>query len=565
MGYLLEALGRGLLAELLAAFENQLPGFQEDEPDELRARQASSPTSVDLALRLGMSCLRSRRLSEALRVFQNALELGPPSAQPALGLACVYDELGQLDQALRYLSIAQAHDPQDPAIAFAMGVCHERREEVDAATVNYRRALELCPHLRNACERLAAIALHQGDLEAAIVYYERLAEFEPGDVDVLLSLANLLLLTGRPREASDHYQQALVIEPDLAEEALPETEGLDADNRLAEAIKTLESLVCKYPNMAPFHIHLGDLYAKSGADRAAIEQYRAALDAQPDLLEATVKLGTQHLRLERYADAAQTFNRAVELNDRLMLGFVGLGVSQHTAGNQHEALATLDLAASLEPSTTLLFAETARLHLRAERAEQADLRGQSGMYADDDEEEEPDHQELLEEVLRRHRRALLASPNHADLHYRYGLLLRQVGEYEEAIQAFRHAVELNPCYAKALIKLGILLKETGEVEEAIAVFRQALALDNRYVDVHYQLGLLFAQRNRFELAVEEFEQAVAGNERNVAFRANLALALQNIGMLDRAAASWRAICELSRTGDSVLERRQQFLREVNRE
>jgi tetratricopeptide (TPR) repeat protein len=253
----------------------------------------------------------------------------------------------------------------------------------------------------------------------------------------------------------------------------------------------------------------------------------------------------------------------VELNDRLMLAFVGLGVSQHSAGSAHEALASFDLAASLEPSTTLLFAEAARLHLQAQRGvprpgpreSGARLSGYfpavgvvnrpRGRCHSAGTEASPRDEDLLRESIRRHRQGLLRAPEHADLHYRHGLLLRQAGEYEGAIEAFRDAVRINPHYAKALIKLGICLKETGQTEEAIAVFKQALLLDNRYVDVHYQLGLLFAQRNRFELAVEEFEQAVSGNARNTAFRANLALALQNIGMLDRAAATWRSICELS--------------------
>lgn len=45
MSYLLETLGRGLLVELLSAFENQLPGFSE-EPEPLRDRLAASPSSA---------------------------------------------------------------------------------------------------------------------------------------------------------------------------------------------------------------------------------------------------------------------------------------------------------------------------------------------------------------------------------------------------------------------------------------------------------------------------------------------------------------------------------------
>lgn len=46
------------------------------------------------------------------------------------------------------------------------------------------------------------------------------------------------------------------------------------------------------------------------------------------------------------------------------------------------------------------------------------------------------------------------------------------------------------------------------------------------------------------MAVEHFERAVAGHPTNVAFQGNLALALQNMGMVDRAQATWQIVREL---------------------
>jgi tetratricopeptide (TPR) repeat protein len=109
------------------------------------------------------------------------------------------------------------------------------------------------------------------------------------------------------------------------------------------------------------------------------------------------------------------------------------------------------------------------------------------------------------------------------------------------------------------VKLAVCLKEAGHTGEAIELFQRTLTLKPECVDVHYQLGLIFAQRNRFDLALEEFEQAVAGNAANLDFRANLALALQNIGMVDKATATWREICELSRDNDSVLMERRRVV------
>ena len=540
MSYLLETLGRGLLGRLSDAFRTHLPKVDSRDERSLRRKHEDAPTSADLALQLGTLCLEQMRLREAQEAFETALRLDPDTRAAALGLACVHDELGQPEDAIRALSVAAAHDPSDPATSFAIGYCYERAHNETAAVANYRHAIELHPYLRNAHERLAALAVRRGDWDAAVESYGQLEEFEPEDLDVLLTLASLHLQRGAPEEAVELFQRALLVEPEC-EGALAEAAQLTQRGELSEAIGAVERLVNKFPGVPEFHVHLGDLYVKAGESGRAISEYRTALEYQPGFLEATIKLGTQQLRCGADREAAQSFARAVELNDRLITAFVGLGVAQQACAHEPEAGATFDLAASLEPNSTLLFSETTRLQLATERERRAgDSATQTAEVA------APTAQDILLEALRRHEQALYYHPNHADLHYRHGLLLRQLGETERAAEAFQAAVWINPQYTKALVKLGLCLKELGRAAEAADAFQQAMTLKTEYVDLHYQLGLLFAQRSRFDLAVEEFEQAVQGNGRNVSLRANLALALQNIGMVDRAQATWRSICDLSR-------------------
>lgn len=541
MSYLMEMLGCGLLGELLSAFENQLPQCPEDDVRTLRKRRQDSPGCADLAVRHGMACLRDGLWAESKTAFEAGLELSDSPAQPALGLACVYDELGRLDETLRCLFLAHTHDPSDPAIVFAIAFCKERNGDADGAVDYYERAIALCPRLRNAFERLAAIAIRKRDLDEAARCYECLSQIEPGDIDVLMMLASLHLESGRSLEAIALFERALLIEPQSADGTIEEATELAEAGQITEAISKLQAFVKKYPGIPDFHVYLGDLHVKDGDDVSAMAEYEAALEIQPTYLEATVKLGTQHLRSGRYSEAAQAFNNAVELNDRLVTAYVGLGVAQDACGRTSESQATFDLAASLDPNSTLLFAETARLHLKAERTRRA-----RDVIVGGADETEPENDELFRQQILQYEQALALWPGHADLYYRYGLLLRQVGAYERATEAFEDAVRINPCYVKAIIKLGICQRERGRTDEAVATFRSALKLQGDAVDAHYELGLLFAQRNQFELAVEAFEAGLEHNREDVAFRANLALSLQAIGMLDRAASTWRSICDLTR-------------------
>jgi len=541
MSYLLEALGRGLLGHLWDAFEAQLPGASPEEAELLAARQRAAPTSFDLAMRAGSAHLHAARLSAARGMFETAARLDGPRHLPALGLACVYDELGQLRKALECLDQAQQYDPDDPAIAFAIGWCRERQGLAGAAAEAYWRAAELCPQLRNAHERLAALALRQRDWPAAHDRYAHLVRLEPGELACLLMLGGIELCQNEPQQAIETFQRALLLEPESADDVLEAAEELENDGQLRQAIDTLEKLVAKYPGVTEFRVHLGDLYVKAGDDEGAVAQYQAALELHPTFLEATVKLGTQHLRRQRYEEAAQEFNRAVELNDRLLLAFVGLGLAQHLAACEQDARATFDLAASLVPNSTLLFFETNRLYLKADRQTHAPV-----AFA------ELEQDDLLEEAVCRHRQILLAQPRRADVHYRLGMLLRQFGDFSGAVEAFRQAVALAPTHAQALIKLGITLWENGQTQEALSAFCRALTLDEQQAELHYQLGLLFAQRNRFDLTVEHVEATFDSEAAWAEFHHNLALALASIGMVDRADAAWRSTCELSACGGSTL-------------
>jgi tetratricopeptide (TPR) repeat protein len=249
------------------------------------------------------------------------------------------------------------------------------------------------------------------------------------------------------------------------------------------------------------------------------------------------------MRAGQYADAATRFSRGIEINDRLLTAYVGLGVAQHAAGRPADADASLEMAASIEPNSTLLYAEVARLQLKCAVQQEAESwLGLDGSECAGPPESRLD--DLVEQQIEHHQALARERPAHADVHYRLGLLLRQRGRLDEAIASFRHALAINPAYTKALIKLGLACQEAGRADEAIRMFQRALELHPDYVDVNYRLGVLFASRRQFELAVEHFGRAAARRPEIAEYREMLAMALENIGLIDRAKAMCHRVREM---------------------
>ncbi|MFQ5424959.1 MAG: tetratricopeptide repeat protein [Phycisphaerae bacterium] len=549
MSYLLEILGRGMLGRLGGAFDKVL-GLPCDETlEELAAAAEREPDNLNVRLRMGGLYLRRDDPAAARRVFQDILSADATVTAARVGLACALDDLGDIDAAVEQLRYAQRRDPNSPAILFCLGYCHERGGREEAAIRYYQDSVRLCPTLRNAHERLAALFLKQDELDLAVHHYMELCRLDPQHVDLHMTLANLLLKTGDAQAAIEHFEHVIAMEPDNWTARNDAIAAYEEAGLFREAIEHCHTMVEREPETADTRLRLGDLYARIGNDVAATTQYERAVELSPDFLEVYVRLGTQHLRGGRYQDAARSFALALELNDRLLSAYVGMGVAQRSAGRGDEAAAAFEMARDIEPNSTLLFSEVARMHLKASASEQADRYLDLSIHDDADEDREtvgpPEPTDLISEQIERHQRALRRRPNHADLHYRLGLLLRNRGQLDDAIRCFRKAVEINPSYMKALIKLGLALNEAGLTDEAVATFEAAMDLHPEYLDLHYQLGLLFAQRQQFELAIEQFEQAAEGNPQHVNFQANLALALQNMGLIDRARATWEIVCELA--------------------
>ena len=212
------------------------------------------------------------------------------------------------------------------------------------------------------------------------------------------------------------------------------------------------------------------------------------------------------------------------------------------------------MAAGVEPNSTLLFSEVARLQLKVAAARQA-KRYLSPEAITAAPEGPPDEHvtSLMERPIANLRAALEERPNHADLHYRLGLLLRQCGDLQGAIAEFNRALAINPQYLKALVKLALALRQAGDLPAAIAAAERALTLDPQAADLHYQLGLMFADQNQFALALDRFDHAVRQAPRNFEYVANLGLALQNMGLLDRATETWRTLFDVA-TPPAVAER-----------
>ncbi len=543
MSYLLEMLGRGADTDLEDLLARYYWSPQPRDIDELRQACEDRPDRLEAHLQLGLAYLRGSETEDAIRHLGHVCRQKPDHLAARLALSSAYLEQGDANSAIDHLRIASQNHPGEVPILFALGFCNEKLNERSTAAEYYRDVVRRDGSFLVARERLAAVAVALGETEEAVRQYVALRDARPELTWVRCALAHLYYRAGQYDLAVDEFETAIAMEPENWALLDDQVEALAAQGQLREAIERLHSLVAEQGDVADLHVRLADLYSQVGDDSAAMKHYLHAIDLEPNYLEGLVKLGTHQLIFGRWEEAAELFHRAADLNDQVLLSYVGLGVAQAAAGRRPDAINSFDLAAAVEPNSTLLLAETARLQLKVALADEFAKSFETGEPAKVSAADlTNDH--LLHMQIDRHVEEVARRPDHADLRYRYGVLLRAEGRHGDALEQFRKAVDLNPTYVQAIMKLGLVQQELGMYEDAIETYKAALEIKPHYVDLHYRLGVLYTDRRMFEEAVQHMEAASRGAPDNERIRAGLALSLQNMGLMDRASATWRSLWKI---------------------
>ncbi len=523
MSRLLEIFGRAIAfdtADLIWHWLNTVR-LPEDDPPSDRCEH----------LRKTIELMSLKKLDAAAEHLRMYLFEYPSCTHGRLAAAAICLYQSQLDEAIKELNSIYFRQPNNTMALYALGYCYERLGQEAQAIEFYQDCLKFKSYLQLPAQRLAAIYFKNNQLEKTIEQYELLKSEYPDDISTLLILGHLYIATTRYAQAIDTFNTAILIHPDNFYAPDHEVDALIADGQLHEALEQLEDLLGTEPARADLLIKHADVLRMLGSTSDAISRYEEVLHLCPDFLEATIKLGTQYMLAEQEQLAAQQFNKAVEINDNIVDAYIGLAMSQKWAGKDADAIDTLSLAGAIQPNSSLLFTETAILQfkVRLGRNPLDDGKGNSKGLAD--------------AVIAAHCRQIQSHPHNPDLHYRLGVLLMNSGRITHAISSFKMALEINPVFTRARSKMAICLYEVDQQTEALEALTSGESLDDETLELHYRTALLYCNKVKFASSLMNLERYLEANYSRSDAVVNISIILQNLGLLDRVAATWDNLAE----------------------
>ncbi|MGD8308189.1 MAG: tetratricopeptide repeat protein, partial [Chromatiales bacterium] len=221
-------------------------------------------------------------LDRALTSFDQALEIGPPTAAALVGKARVRALRGDTGAALELAGEALALDDRSLDALTTRAELLRREGDIAGSLRDYARAVELYPWSPQARLGLATARAVSGDLEAALAELDRLDE-RVGNLATTVFLRGVIYARlGRLAEAEEQVQLILRGTPEDARAQLLYGVIAYARNKPDLAADMLSRAVAKMPAQPDILKLLGAIRLKLGDNQGARQALEQALEAAPE-------------------------------------------------------------------------------------------------------------------------------------------------------------------------------------------------------------------------------------------------------------------------------------------
>jgi len=301
-----------------------------------------------------------------------------------------------------------------------------------------------------------------------------------------------------------------------AETALAKRDLLAAEQLLQKA--TIES-----PNDYRAWFNLGYVLSETDREPQAIEAYRKAVAAKPDVFESNLNLGVllaragQNDEAEKYLLAASTLKPSASADEALYRVWVTMGRVREQA-NPAGAVEAYEKAAALKPNNAEPVFSAGSVLERMQDFPAAEAR---------------------------YRRALELNPKSSDALAGLANVYMAQKKLPDAEQALRQYLAADPKNAAAHLQLARVLRAQGKHDEAAAELAQAGEAAPNDFDLRRERAAAYAASRDFERAATEYQALVKERPQEAELRYQYGVVLQKLQRYPESQAEIMAALKLN--------------------
>ncbi len=392
---------------------------------ELQAELALSPKDAATHAELGDIALGEHKYEDAERELHTAATLDPSNASTFLYLGRLYQETGRSGQAIAALrdSIRLTTDPAFNRyqvqkahyllghLLMEAGQAEAGKQEIQTASALLKQSLnrdrsqlsgylqesastqsgvseprpaeqpaappaqlekQLAPAVADAYNNLGAIAAETHELPAALTYFTRAFEWNPGLEGLDANWGRAALLNGSYSDAVPPLTRYLKVHPEDTGIRSALAVSLFMTHSYAEVLATLRPLgeqADSTPQLA--YIHAAAL-VRVGSYEEGIRRLQALETADAKIAGVHLALGEAYAAEKDLPRATSELNAAIELDHQNADAYLALGMAQQQQGQYRQAVGSLETAAKLDPGNLDVHRQLALAYRKDTRPRDAD-------------------------------------------------------------------------------------------------------------------------------------------------------------------------------------------------
>jgi len=307
-------------------------------------------------------------------------------------------------------------------------------------------------------------------------------------------------------------------------------------------------------------------YGRSDLANKAIEEYRAAIDADPNSAFLTSGLAELYAKTGRIRDAVVEAQDIIKKNPnnleaRRLLGRIYLrSLGDMQAGNGSDSVLKLAIEqyeqiVKLEPDSMDDHLLLGRLYRLNNDLQKAEAEFKSAVKLQPDSEEAVTTLAYLYNELGDTGRAaevLSSVPKNgrsAKLYSALGYTYEQQKQYKNAIEAYRHAIELDRDNLDAIRGLAENLLSDGQTDAALEQYKVIADANPEDAQTYVRIAEIYRKQGKFDLALENLKKAATMVPDSIEVPYNIASIYQAEGRYDEAIPIMRDLLKKTEKAD----------------
>ncbi len=261
----------------------------------------------------GMGLEKSGNYKEALKKYNKSIHYNSSDANTYVVRARLYEKLSMPADALDDLRKALEMNPRSAFILNERGVMLIKHQRLEAAKLDFKRAIEIETEFVTAYVNLANTELVLKREDVAFEYLAKAIRLKPQSFEPYFARANIYFQTKRFDEAILDYRRVLELNPKILEAHFNRGVSLYKKERYAEALPHFEQAVQLTKKWALFYCWRGlTYYALENYNQAWID-YAAAIKNGNETEGLCYESFVGHNPQKKSSDFSDVHSQIVEL------------------------------------------------------------------------------------------------------------------------------------------------------------------------------------------------------------------------------------------------------------